>query len=240
MQVLVIPDIHLKPYMFRIAEELIEKGCAEQAVCLMDIPDDWDKEYNIESYVETFDVAIAFAKKYPNTLWVYGNHDLSYIWNERESGFSAMAAWTVQEKLLELKRTLPKGNEIKYIHMIDNVLFCHGGVMDYFVKTMLPSDIYHNTDQTIDFINGLHHDSMWNDISPIWCRPQYSTGKMYKSDEILQIVGHTPVEKISRIGNVISCDVFSTYRNGEPIGTQEFLVIDTKSWRFNTYRGEDV
>ena len=63
---------------------------------------------------------------------------------------------------------------------------------------------------------------------------------MYKSDEILQIVGHTPVDKISRIGNVISCDVFSTYRNGEPIGTQEFLVIDTKSWRFNTYRSKDV
>lgn len=240
MKVLVIPDIHLKPYMFRSAEELLEKGCAEQAVCLMDIPDDWDKEYNIESYVETFDVAIAFAKKYPNTLWVYGNHDLSYIWNERESGFSAMASWTVQEKLLELKRALPEGNEMKYIHMIDNVLFCHGGVMDYFVENMVPFDIYHNTDQAIAFINGLHHDSMWNDISPIWYRPQYSAGKMYKSDELLQVVGHTPVDKISRIGNIISCDVFSTYRNGEPIGTQEFLVIETKTWGFKTYRGKDV
>ena len=240
MQVLVIPDIHLKPYMFRIAEELIEKGCAEQAVCLMDIPDDWDKEYNIESYVETFDVAIAFAKKYPNTLWVYGNHDLSYIWNERERGFSAMASWTVREKLLELKRALPEGNGMKYIHMIDNVLFCHGGVMDYFVETMVPPDIYHNTDQAIAVINGLHHDSMWNDISPIWYRLQHSTGKRYKSDEILQVVGHTPVDKISRIGNVISCDVFSIYRNGEPIGSQEFLVIDTKTWGFNTYRGKDI
>lgn len=219
MQVLVILDIHLKPYIFQMAEELLEKGRAEQAVCLMDIPDDWDKEYNIESYVETFDVAIAFAKKYTNTLWVYGNHDLSYIWNGRESGFSAMASWTVREKLLELKRALPEGNEMKYIHMIDNDLFCHGGVMDYFVDTMVPPDIYHNTDQAIDFINGLHHDSMWNDISPIWYRPQHSTGKMYKSDEILQVVGHTPVDKISRIGNVISCDVFSTYRNGEPIGS---------------------
>ena len=219
MQVLVILDIHLKPYIFQVAEELLEKSRAEQAVCLMDIPDDWDKEYNIESYVETFDVAIAFAKKYPNTLWVYGNHDLSYIWNERERGFSAMASWTVREKLLELKRALPEGNGMKYIHMIDNVLFCHGGVMDYFVETMVPPDIYHNTDQAIAVINGLHHDSMWNDISPIWYRLQHSTGKRYKSDEILQVVGHTPVDKISRIGNVISCDVFSTYRNGEPIGS---------------------
>lgn len=240
MQVLVILDIHLKPYIFQVAEELLEKSRAEQAVCLMDIPDDWDKEYNIESYVETFDVAIAFAKKYPNTLWVYGNHDLSYIWNERERGFSAMASWTVREKLLELKRALPEGNGMKYIHMIDNVLFCHGGVMDYFVETMVPPDIYHNTDQAIAVINGLHHDSMWNDISPIWYRLQHSTGKRYKSDEILQVVGHTPVDKISRIGNVISCDVFSIYRNGEPIGSQEFLVIDTKTWGFNTYRGKDI
>ena len=56
----------------------------------------------------------------------------------------------------------------------------------------------------------------------------------------LQVVGHTPVEHIFRSGNIISCDVFSTYRNGEPIGTQEFLVIDTKTWRFHTYRSKDV
>ena len=240
MQVLVIPDIHLKPYMFRIAEELLEKGCAGQTVCLMDIPDDWGKEYNIELYAETFDAAITFSKKYPDTLWVYGNHDLSYIWNERESGYSVMAAWTVRKKLLELKRALPEGNEMKYIHIIDNVLFCHGGVMDYFVENIVPPDLYHNAEQAIDFINGLDHDSMWNDMSPVWYRPQYSKRKLYKSDEILQVVGHTPVEHIFRSGNIISCDVFSTYRNGEPIGTQEFLVIDTKTWRFHTYRSKDV
>ena len=27
--------------------------------------------------------------------------------------------------------------------------------------------------------------------------------------------------------NLISCDVFSTVSTGEPIGTQEFLMIDT-------------
>ena len=57
----------------------------------MDIPDDWNQEYNLELYMETFDAAIAFAKKYPETLWVYGNHDLSYIWNEPESGYGPMA-----------------------------------------------------------------------------------------------------------------------------------------------------
>lgn len=73
MKVLVIPDIHLKPWMFQRAAKIMEQGTAERAVCLMDIPDDWNQEYNINLYVETFDAAIAFAKKYPETLWSYGN-----------------------------------------------------------------------------------------------------------------------------------------------------------------------
>ena len=37
----------------------------------MDIPDDWNQEYNLELYNETFDAAIAFARKYPDTFWVW-------------------------------------------------------------------------------------------------------------------------------------------------------------------------
>ena len=68
---------------------------------------------------------------------------------------------------------------------------------------------------------------MWQDLSPIWYRPQYYSGKMYKPRKLLQVVGHTPVEHITRKGNLISCDVFSTNRNREPIGVQEFPIIDT-------------
>ena len=64
MRVLVIPDVHLKPYLFYQALELMEKGEADQAVCLMDIPDDWDREYDIGLYVQTYDAAIEFAKRY--------------------------------------------------------------------------------------------------------------------------------------------------------------------------------
>ena len=51
---------------------------------------------------------------------------------------------------------------------------------------------------------------------------------MYGADKILQVVGHTPVEEIYREGNVISCDVFSTYRDGSAIGTEEFAVVETE------------
>lgn len=80
MKVLIIPDVHLKPHMFRNADILMERGVAEKAVCLMDIADDWEQQYNVALYEETYDEAIRFAKKYPDTLWCYGNHDLSYLW----------------------------------------------------------------------------------------------------------------------------------------------------------------
>ena len=59
---------------------------------------------------------------------------------------------------------------------------------------------------------------------------------MYKPRKLLQVVGHTPVEGITRKGNLISCDVFSTYRDGKPIGTQEFLVLDTDNWDYKGIR----
>ena len=78
MKVLVIPDIHLKPWIFDRAEKIIKDGKADRAVCLMDIPDDWNMEFQIERNKETFDRAIAYAMDYPDTLWCYGNHDVSY------------------------------------------------------------------------------------------------------------------------------------------------------------------
>lgn len=232
--VLVIPDVHLKPHMFEQAARLMKSGIAGQAVCLMDIPDDWHSEYNIELYVRTFDAAIAFAEEYPDTLWCYGNHELSYIWNEMESGYSSFASWTVKEKLLELQKKLPEGNEIRYIHKKDNVIFCHGGLRDDFVRSTVKASIYHDADAAVDAVNGLHHDLIWNNASPVWHRPQYWKEKMYRPRKILQVVGHTPVDKISRSQNVISCDTFSTYRDGRPIGTREFLLINTLTWE---YRG---
>ena len=61
MKVLVIPDVHLKPWMFEQAAVLMRAKQADRAVCLMDIPDDWGKEYDIALYGQTFDAAIDFA-----------------------------------------------------------------------------------------------------------------------------------------------------------------------------------
>ena len=50
--------------------------------------------------------------------------------------------------------------------------------------------------------------------------------------KLLQVVGHTPTEQITKEGNLISTDVFSTYRDGRPIGTEEYLLLDTLTWEY--------
>lgn len=232
MKILVIPDVHLKPWMFDRANEIMDTGAAEKALCLMDIPDDWGQEYNLGLYEETFDAAIRFQKAYPDTLWCYGNHDLSYEWMQYESGFSSMAIPVVNEKLGALRRELPDRNQMAYIHRIDDVLFTHGGLTHAFVKYYASDIDYDDTDAVIEKINCLGRNEMWDDASPLWLRPQFDFEKMYRETDILQVVGHTPVEEIDRLGNVISCDLFSTYRTGDPIGTQEFLLIDTVTWEY--------
>lgn len=232
MKILVIPDIHLKPWVFDRAKEIMDTGAAEKALCLMDIPDDWGQEYNLGLYEETFDATIRFQKSYPDTLWCYGNHDLSYEWLQYESGFSSMAIPVVNEKLSALRRELPDRSQMAYIHRVDDVLFLHGGLTHAFVKYYASDVEYDDADAVIEKINCLGRDEMWDDASPLWLRPQFYYEKMYKETDILQVVGHTPVEEIDRIGNVISCDLFSTYRTGDPIGTQEFLLIDTATWEY--------
>lgn len=229
MKVLVIPDVHLKPHMFQQAAALMNQHIADRAVCLMDIPDDWDKQFDIPLYEETFDAAIRFAKIFPDTAWCYGNHDLSYVWHQLESGYSSMASYTVQKKLIELREALPENNPIQYIQKIDNVLFSHGGVLNDFVEMHVPKSKYNDANAVVEIINNLGRTDMWNDISPIWLRPQKGNMRMYKPRKLLQVVGHTPVEKITRNGNVISCDVFSTYTDGQMIGNGEFALVDTET-----------
>ena len=236
VKVLVIPDIHLKPWMFQRASKLMKETKADCAVCLMDIADDWGKQFQLELYAATYDAAIRFAKDFPDTLWCYGNHDVCYLWNQRETGYSMMAPRTVCDRLAFLKETLPDENQLSYIHRIDDVLFSHGGLAREFVRQYVPEEKAQDTDEVIRIVNGFGCGELWQDLSPIWYRPQGCESLLYQSEKLLQVVGHTPIEYITREGNLVSCDVFSTYRDGKPIGTQEFPLLDTQTWEVTGYR----
>lgn len=250
MKVLVIPDIHLKYWMFEEAAKIMDRGDVDLAVCLMDIPDAWNVQNDRQLYMDTFDAAIEFHKKFPGTLWCWGNHEAGYLWERQleedgrgtHSGFSVMCAGTVRQKLDELSAHIP-GGQLAFIHRIDNVLFLHGGLPEYFISKYFSAEERDDTDEVISRINSFGVNEMWLDpsmveFSPLWHRPCfYPDDKMYRADDMLQVVGHTPVKEITRTRNTITCDVFSTYRNGVPIGTQEFLLLDTVTWE---YRGIKV
>lgn len=128
MRVLVIPDCHLKPWMFEDATAIMNSGKADNAVCLMDIPDDFGKD-NPDLYKKAYDAAIRFAKQFPQSLWCYGNHDLSYVWSKPETGFNPAVRMLVREKLEELERTLSSPSQLAYMQPVwyrEKELDAHG------------------------------------------------------------------------------------------------------------------
>ncbi len=232
MKVLVIPDIHLKPWIFDRAEEILKAGKADRAVCLMDIPDDWDMEFQIDCYRVTFDRAIAFAASYPDTLWCYGNHDVSYPWGRLETGYSPYAERTVISKLEELEHSLQDPTQINIMHRIDNVLFSHGGLATEYVKWFDKDLLSAGIDDVIAAINAASHDHLWNEGSPLWLRPQNDSIEPFRKETYKQVVGHTPVKKIYEKDGIISTDVFSTYRDGRQIGESAMIVIDSETGNY--------
>ena len=231
-KILVIPDVHLKPFIFERAAQLMRENVADRAVSLGDLADDHRKKKNISLYAETYDAAISFAKEFPETLWCYGNHDYSYLANQLHSGYSHFAHNTVVRKENELTEAMPDKSHYAFIHRIDDVLFLHAGLCDYFAKTYCTASAYRNPNKLIDEINRLEPSDLWTNYSPIWFRPQYSKEKMYKPKKLLQVVGHTPMECPTREKNVLSCDVFLKLENGKPYGSEEFTVVDTETWDF--------
>lgn len=233
MRILVIPDIHLKTWIFDRAEDILKADKAERAVCLMDIPDDWDMEFQIEMYRKTFDKAIEFAKNYPDTLWCYGNHDVSYPWSRLETGYSPYAEHTVMSKLEELENSLQDTSQIAIIHRVDNVLFSHGGLTVDFLRRLNADLPDADIDEVVAAVNETSQNNLWNDGSPLWLRPQNKTVNAFRNDTYTQVVGHTPVERIFEKDGIISTDVFSTYRDGTQIGESAMIVIDSVTGKYD-------
>ncbi len=233
MKVLVIPDIHLKPWIFDMAEEILEAGKAEKAVCLMDIPDDWGMQFKTDKYEETLEVARNFAVRYPDSLWCWGNHDVSYIWGKLETGYSPYAEEIVECGFERFEAALSDPLQLAFIHRIDKVLFMHGGLTASFIANNLGEKyLQYDIDDVIKALNGLKPDLLWHDDSPLWLRPQSGYHDIFRKDEYKQVVGHTPVEKIYERDGVISTDVFSTDSSGKQIGESAMIVIETTTGEY--------
>ena len=173
--------------------------------------------------------AAEFGKEHGESLWCYGNHDVSYLWDAMESGYSVQAMITVIEGITKLERILE--DRYKFVHRIDNVLFSHAGVTETFV---LHSCGYHvkEIEDILAKINRMGKQELWRDSSPIWARPQADFYRMFRDDLLYQVVGHTPVEEPLDACGVLTLDLFSTYSNGDPFGNQKLYIVDTLTREF--------
>lgn len=228
MKVLVIPDVHLKPWIFDQAFEIMENTDCELAVCLGDLVDDWRHGSDTGLYEETLDKAIAFARRYPDSLWCYGNHDLAYLWDQYDHpGYSEEAAGTVVSMFDRLQDTLNAPENMAIIHRVDNVLFSHAGLIKEFVDEWC-GYIGDDLDAIIETINDFGEGQLREGISPVWARPQVTEMDLNLYPEgMLQVVGHTPVPSIQFNKNLLSTDTFSTYSDGSRYGNEDLCWVDT-------------
>ena len=229
-KVLIIPDVHLKPWMFAQASELA--GSCDRIVLLGDLVDDWNCGDNKELYIQTLDAARRFAADFPESLWCYGNHDYCYLHCDEglyNSGFSDSLKYLVRNELRKLEDVV--GERYKIVHHIDGVLFSHGGVNEgYFrkIRRRLGEDT--TLDECIEFTNEVASSTiLWEDYSPLWFRPREPFGVSGGVEGVCQVVGHTPVKEPSWVGDILIADTFSTFSGGTPIGTQTFIVFDTET-----------
>ncbi len=230
MKVFVIPDIHLKPSLLSHAYKLVKEGNNDTVMFLGDFVDDWGQEYNLELYNATFIAIEVFIKKFGDCRICLGNHDMSYVWECRESGYSPYARDVVVNKLSRLRSLLPPENTA-FIHRIDNVLFSHAGLSRAFVIKHFSHDAHTSIDHIIDRINHMGAEELWDDDSPIWLRPKDRDEAMYP-EGFIQVVGHTPVAHAEQTGPVILLDLFSMDPYGCMIGDGSFYYINTEDGRF--------
>nr|MCR5100207.1 hypothetical protein [Butyrivibrio sp.] len=163
------------------------------------------------------------------SLWCYGNHDVSYLWDATESGYSIQARMTAIEGISRLERVLE--DRYKFVHRIDDTLFSHAGLTESFVLHYC-GNLDKDIDNIISTVNGMGMQQLWKDISPLWARPQLEYYRMYGDDQFYQVVGHTPVKEPLNVDGVLTLDLFSTSSAGKPYGNQKLYIVDTITREF--------
>lgn len=228
-KIVVIPDIHLKPYMFDYAELIMKSANTDTAVFLGDLVDEWNQENNVSLYRSTISRAIQFKQNHPKSLFCWGNHDIGYYAEWYCSGNSKLHRFDI----IEMLKMYEKAVEPKYIQVIDDVIFSHAGIDNLFAQFVITNQGQFKGAQDIaDLINTFSVESMGDSSSPLWLRPDAWT-EYY--NRYTQFVGHSPVKRLSYYNNVWFTDTFSKGQNNENICKASMVVFDTDSYELSIY-----
>ena len=226
MKVLVIPDVHLQDWMFRVADRIMETYKYDLVVILGDLVDSHIYGADLDAYKKTMEAAAWFAKKYKDRIvWLYGNHEIAYI-DEKNcmcSGHNSNATEIVNEGL---KRIKDVGLDILVATWIGGVIFSHAGISDFYSN--IPAleqnlEPWQGWDYVTDKINNTRYTELWTPQSPLWYRPNYIYLPLNYGN-CLQIAGHTPSKYPYFFHNLVLIDTFY------PGGANLFCVVDTETY----------
>jgi predicted phosphodiesterase len=242
MKILTVGDTHTKDFIIDIVEGYVDS--VDRLVFLGDYVDEWDG--HAEDSVRHLSNIIDFAKKYRDkTTLLLGNHDYAYVYDIRNISGHNMGTAPEAKKLFWEDREL-----FSIAYGSGKYLFSHAGVsrdwLEYRkseldIKGSAAVDIaealneltFSDSDNILWDIKGYygHHAS-----GPLWIREgellsfddYHNLGRNAIIGDIIQVVGHTPVETVVKYNNVYIADTFSLYSNMEPIGDGSLLLIDTE------------
>lgn len=192
MKVLAVGDIHTKTRIINLVESVVNDYDA--VVFCGDYADDFGAE--ALDTIRTWQRLMDLQQTYDNVKLVLGNHDYAYLHNVYCSGHNYTT-----ETLLNAPENRPLKDWLYALPItieIDDVTYAHAGLDQRWTS-----------------------EDYWEDISPLWTRPDWAVYKKVK-----QVVGHTPQSTVTEVEpGIWVIDTFSTYPNGVPIGDGSMLEI---------------
>lgn len=229
MRILVCGDIHCKPHILTSALQATDW---DLFVFLGDACDNFGATQ--EDNIEIINLLIETRKKYGDRfVWLLGNHDWGY-YDDTVNMTGHILAGSANIHYL-LKENIDLWD---LFYAKDGYIFSHAGISADFLpitrnipyKELKETIGANNPMNEVGFLCGGCSDTP----SLLWARPEEV--KPLPLDNI-QIVGHTPVEKITRWGEkMIICDTFSQYPDGDFIGDKSLLLLDGKSLTAINYK----
>lgn len=221
MKILVCGDLHCKPYLLHKALNCTKW---DYFVFLGDACDNFGatQEDNLRIIKELIKVKEKYQDKF---IWIIGNHDWGYYDSSIDMSGHIHPGEANVHHLLATHKAMwqiywQKG---KY-------LFSHAGIGQDFVDSIAHTN-YSEMKDNPGLNNPLNQvgpacGGYSSAASPLWARPK-EIKELPKEEGLIQIVGHTPVEKIHIATNgLVLCDTMSQYPDGRFYGDKALLVIE--------------
>lgn len=224
-KILVLGDIHGRT----LWKNIVDLEQPDLTIFLGDYVSTHDHSVTEQMQIENLEDILQYKESNPDkVIMLRGNHDtqhLGYYWAECSGFFPKVKEYMFSNKERFLKNT-------QWVHVIDNVIFSHAGISSKWMENshidnpldinkLEPSELFGFTPETVLDVYGESKTQ-----PPTWIRP--TSLARCCIDDYDQVVGHTPVKKLSNISNavlynrnVFLCDCLGT--------SCEYLIFNPES-----------